>query len=112
MCSIKIATRDELHIIHLRQVAYFKADGHYTHVYFLNGSKLLVPNGLSKVHEKILAAGCKDYIPMWRSLLVNKSAICSLYPTKETILIHGSNGQMISVRIPKSVLRKAMADLF
>ena len=106
MNSIKIATRDEIFLIDLRLVAYFKADGHYTNV------KLFVPCGLSKIFEKIAAINEMHgkYVLMGRSLLVNRTEICCLNPIKEIVLIHGSNGQMLSIHVPKPVLRKIMPD--
>lgn len=112
MHTIKIATRDEIYLIDLRLVAYFKAEDHYTTVYFLNGSKLLVPSGLAKIREKVAATSNEDsvYLQLGRSLLVNKQQVCCLKPTKELVLIHGTNGQMMAVQAPKTALRKAMAD--
>lgn len=112
MNSIKIATRDEIFLIDLRLVAYFKADGHYTNVCFLSGSKLFVPCGLSKIFEKIVAINEMHgkYVLMGRSLLVNRTEICCLNPIIEIVLIHGNNGQMLSIHVPKSVLRKIMPD--
>ena len=112
--TITIANRDELFIVNLHSVAYFKAEGHYTNVFYLNGTKLLVPSGLSKLHEKILSVGGMEdrFVPMGRSLLVNRREICSLNPIKETMLLCGTHGQMIQVHVPKSVLRAVMKDHF
>ena len=112
MHSITIATRDEAYIIDLQLVAYFKAEDHYTTVCFLNGSSLLVPSGLAKIRDKILATGEWEgrFIQIGRSLLVNKPMVCCVKPAKETVLIHGTSGQFISVQASKPALRKAMAS--
>ncbi len=111
--SITIANRDEMFVIHLDTVAYFRAEGHYSTVFYLSGARLLVPCGLSKVREKIqsVAGGYGDaFLPMGRSLLVNRHAVCCLNSAKETMLLHGTGGQIISVHVPKSVIRSVMPD--
>ena len=82
MSTITIATRDEMYFVALPQVAYFKAEGHYTTVFFLNGTRLLLPCGLAKVREKILATDHPDgaFTQMGRSLLVNTEAVCCINP--------------------------------
>lgn len=52
---IKVANRDELYVVNLLDVAYFKAEGHFTNVFYLGGTKLLLPCGISKIYEKIKA---------------------------------------------------------
>ncbi len=111
--AITIANRDELFVITLDIVAYFKAEGHYSTVFYLSGARLLVPCGLSKIREKIqsVAGGYGDaFLPMGRSLLVNRHAVCCLNSAKETVLLQGTDGQIISVHVPKSVLRKVMSN--
>lgn len=112
MSTITIATRDEMYFVALPQVAYFKAEGHYTTVLFLNGTRLLLPCGLAKVREKILATDHPDgaFTQMGRSLLVNTEAVCCINPVKEAVILHGTHGQMLTVHVSKSVLRRVMAD--
>lgn len=110
MRFITIATRDEIYIIDLQIVAYFKAEDHYTTVCFLNGSKMLVPSGLAKIRDKIFAMDewADQFLQIGRSLLVNKPQICCIKPTKETLFIHGTNNHTIPIQASKMALKRAM----
>lgn len=112
--TITIANRDEFFIVNLDNVAYFKAEGHFTWVFYLNGTRMLVPSGLKKLHEKIRctnkAADC--FLPMGRSIIVNRHEICSLNSVKEIVTVCGSNGQLIPIHVSKSVLRTVIKEHF
>lgn len=112
--NITIANRDELFIVSLEKVAYFKAEGHFTRVFYLNGTKLLLPCGLSKVFEKILAItyGQDMFIQMGRSLIVCKRNVCCINSAKESITISGTDNQLINIHVPKSVLKTVIKDYF
>lgn len=112
--DITIANRDELFIVNLESVAYFKAEGHFTRVFYLNGTKLLLPSGLSKVFEKILATAADHdmFIQMGRSLIVSKRSICCLNSVKESLTISGTDNQLITIHVPKPVLKSVMKDHF
>ena len=112
--DITIANRDELFIVNLENVAYFKAEWHFTRVFYLNGTKLLLPSGLSKVFEKILATTADHdmFIQMGRSLIVSKRGICCLNSAKESLTISGTDNQLITIHVPKPVLKSVMKDHF
>lgn len=111
---IKVANRDELYVVNLLDVAYFKAEGHFTNVFYLGGTKLLLPCGISKIYEKIKAIhGTNDtYLKVGRNLVINKCKVCCVNPVKELIFFIGQNGMLLNVHAPKSVLRDIMKELF
>ena len=58
---------DELYVIDLGQTIYFMADDHYTHVYYSNGVRFMVPFGLSRVEERLalLAVHHQHPLSVW-----------------------------------------------
>ena len=84
---------DELYVIDLGQTIYFMADDHYTHVYYSNGVRFMVPFGLSRVEERM-------------ALL----AVHNVNVTKQTLTLLADNSKMLSLQVSKPVLRDLMSD--
>lgn len=71
--KLKLYNRDEIFLVNLDTVLYFKAEDHYTSVYYAKDTKQFLPFGLSQLEEAI-----KN-----RPIVVNLSseqgvAICSI----------------------------------
>ena len=53
MYKLCLNTRDELLIINLEKIAYFQANGNYTHLKYMDGETHLITLGISKIEELI-----------------------------------------------------------
>lgn len=47
--NITLYNRDELFVVHLESVAYFKAEDHFSRVFYINGTDVLLPFGLADI---------------------------------------------------------------
>ena len=88
MYKLCLNSRDELLIIDLEKIAYFQANGNYTHLNYIAGETHLLTVGLSKVEEFIRGTWPKDrpspFVRLGRSLIVNQTYIGNQCDTSET----------------------------
>lgn len=103
----------ELYVVDLNQTMYFKADDHYTHIYYTTGTHFMIPFGLSKVedaiHEKQLF--CKRFVRLGRTYIVNIGCIFHVNAMKQVLFVSDSRGVNHSIHLPKPVLRTLMGLL-
>lgn len=111
--KLRFSVYGELYVVDLNQTMYFKADDHYTHIYYTTGTHFMIPFGLSKVedaiHEKQLF--CKRFVRLGRTYIVNIGCIFHVNAMKQVLFVSDSRGVNHSIHLPKPVLRTLMGLL-
>lgn len=111
--KLRFSVYGELYVVDLNQTMYFKADDHYTHIYYTTGTHFMIPFGLSKVedaiHEKQLF--CKRFVRLGRTYIVNIGCIFHVNAMKQVLFVSDSRGINHSIHLPKPVLRTLMGLL-
>lgn len=111
--KLRFSVYGELYVVDLNQTMYFKADDHYTHIYYTSGTHFMIPFGLSKVedaiHEKQLF--CKRFVRLGRTYIVNIGCIFHVNAMKQVLFVSDSRGVNHSIHLPKPVLRTLMGLL-
>ena len=105
---------DELYMIDLTQTLYFMADDHYTHVYYFNGTRFMVPFGLSRIEERIAVLAVHTPHPfkrIGRKYIVNLSTVHNINITKMQLTLLPSNNKPVVLQVSKPVLRNLLADI-
>lgn len=114
MKKVCVNTRDELLILDLDRVAFFKADGNYTHLNYISGQALMLNTGLSGV-EKILtgalAQGTSPFTRLGRSLIINKNFLSNINLPKQYLVLSDLDNHSIKLSVPKTIL-KLLKDHF
>lgn len=107
--KITVSNRDELFRIELDKVMFFKADDHYTEVYYSKEVKQLLPFGLSYIENVIAGHEASEgtcFVRAGRSYLVSIQNVQFVSQTKElvTFACPQGSGQM-TIHLPKVVVR-------
>ena len=105
---------DELYMIDLTQTLYFMADDHYTHVYYFNGTRFMVPFGLSRIEERLAVLAVHTPHPfkrIGRKYIVNLSTVHNISTTKMQLTLLPSNNKPVVLQVSKPVLRDLLADI-
>lgn len=103
MKRICINSRDELFVIPLDKVMYVEANGNYSNVTFVEGHKMMLSIGLSKVETIISAAFgsgvASPFIRLGRSLIINQTFLSSINLLRQQLVLsdYGKNKVVISV---------------
>ena len=109
--KIKLFNRDEIFVVTLDKVLYFKAEDHYTTVYYGKEQKQLLPFGLSQVMKAI---GCQadreEFIKLGRSILINSYRIVHASVTKEVVTMTNDVG-FITLHMSKSLVKELTRKL-
>lgn len=106
MYKLCLNSRDELIIIDLEKIAFFQANGNYTHLKYIQGETHLLSIGLSKVEEYIRMTWPKDkpspFIRLGRSLIINQSYLSEISVLKQKLTLsdRGTNSYTLSVSKP------------
>lgn len=108
--KIVLYNRDEMFLLDLNKVMFFKAEDHYTSVYYNKDTKQLLPFGLSVI-EKTIAEETGDeevnyFVRAGRSYLINAGKLHYLSITKETVMFYSPENKSTSIRVPKNVLKE------
>lgn len=111
--KLKLYNRDEIFIIDLDSVIYFKAEDHYTSVYYGKDSKQLLPFGLSQLEKTINApTECANhFLRVGRSHLLNLPKIVHASVMKETVTMMTSSCIFVTIHISRSVIRELTRSL-
>ena len=108
--KLKLYNRDEIFMINLDSVLFFKAEDHYTSVYYGKDIKQLLPFGLSQLVKSINEL--PDYKDMFarlgRSHLLNIHNIVHASVVKETVTMLSKDGSFVSVHIPRVVIKEML----
>ena len=106
--KICINGRDELLVLDLGKVAYFKADDDYTTVFYMSGVTTNITLGLNKIESAIAAfpksVTC-NYVRVGRSVIVNQAYLYQLQVLQQKIVLFDGQ-RKISVTVPKVALKR------
>lgn len=110
--KIVASNRDELYWISIDDIAYLQADDHYTAIFMMNGTKQLVPFGLSRLCEIISQQIDFDkyFIRINRSYVLGVINIASVSVTKGMVLFSNSSFSL-RLNFPKGTLRDTCVRL-
>ncbi len=109
MYKLCLNSRDELLIIDLEKIAFFKANGNYTHMNYILGETHLLTIGLSKVEEFIRMTWPKStpspFVRLGRSLIINQSFLSEISVLKQRIVLSDKCEDSYSLSGPKPLLK-------
>lgn len=110
MYRLCLNSRDELIIIDLQKIAFFQANGNYTHLKYISGDSHLVTLGLSKVEEYLRKSWPKDvispFVRLGRSLIINQSFLTRISVIKQNITLSDNCGHYFILNVPKPLLKE------
>ncbi len=108
MNRICINGRDELIIIDLSKVAFFKADVDYTILYFISGMTTTLPLNLARIEALLIGVPKSkfcDFIRLGRSAIINQGYLFRIQTLHQKLIL--SDGvKMINVTVSKDALKK------
>lgn len=107
--ELYLRNRDELYIIDLENLIYFKADDHYTHVYYITEAQILLPFSLSKIESQL---SCVSYIiRAGRRYLINTKYIYRINSVKQEICFFNCKGETRTIKLSKDAVKSVMGCL-
>ncbi len=110
MNKLLLNSRDELLILNLDKVAFMRADGNYTEVYYIEGQKMMVSLGLTKLEQLVRqvsdVAKTSKFVRLGRSLIINQSFLVSVSVAKQKIVLSDLGKNLFSLSIPKSLAKQ------
>lgn len=110
MYRLCLNSRDELLIIDMQKIAFFQANGNYTHFNYISGDTHLVTLGLSKVEEYIKMSWPKDvpspFVRLGRSLIINQTFLSEISVLKQKVTLSDNNGHSYSLSVPKPLIKE------
>lgn len=109
---LKLFKRDESFGAMLEDVLYFKAEGHYTNVFFTRDSKMLLPYGLSQLDNEIwkLDNGT-SFVKVGRSHIVNLKKVVYACITKESFTLMDQNGNFTNIVVSRAAIKQLIKAL-
>ncbi len=110
MYKLCLNSRDELIIIDLAKIAFFQANGNYTHMQYIKGETHLLTIGISKVEEFIRQVWPADqpspFIRLGRSLLINQTYLTEINILKQRITLSDRETNSYTLAVPKPLLKQ------
>lgn len=110
MYKLCINARDELLIIDLEKIAFFQANGNYTHLNYILGETHLLTIGLSKVEDLIRITWPKEkpspFIRLGRSLIINQNYLSEINVLKQKITLSDRGEHSYALSVPKPLLKE------
>lgn len=110
MYKLCLNSRDELIIIDLAKIAFFQANGNYTHMQYIKGETHLLTIGISKVEEFIRQVWPADqpspFIRLGRSLLINPTYLTEINILKQRITLSDRETNSYTLAVPKPLLKQ------
>ena len=102
-------TRDELTRVNLAYVAYFEADGNYTHIMFSNGCKVMLLVSLARIEhliDDVLKGQVQPFIRIGKRYIVNSSFIFQINVLKQKLLLANFRSpHVFTLSVSKEALR-------
>lgn len=109
---LKLFKRDESFGAMLEDVLYFKAEGHYTNVYFTRDSKMLLPYGLSQIDNEIWKLDNGTcFVKVGRSHIVNLKKVVYACITKESFTLMDQNGNFANIVVSRAAIKQLIKAL-
>lgn len=113
--KLKLYNRDEIFLVNLDTVLYFKAEDHYTSVYYAKDTKQFLPFGLSQLEEAIKnqTNSSESFVRAGRSHLLNFEKVVHVSVAKETVTMYNNVDTFVTVHVSRSVVKdlaKIMKD--
>ncbi|WP_305239527.1 LytTR family transcriptional regulator DNA-binding domain-containing protein [uncultured Muribaculum sp.] len=89
MAKLCLNSRDELLFLDLDKIAFFKANGNYTNITYIEGQQQMITMGLSKV-EQVLRTALQPgkpspFLRLGRSLIINQSYLYSISVVRQRL---------------------------
>lgn len=110
MYKLCLNSRDELIIINLVKIAFFQANGNYTHLCYIDGETHLLTIGLSKVEEFIRKTWPKvmpsPFVRLGRSLIINQTFLSEISVLRQKLTLSDNEGHSYSLSVPKPLLKE------
>ena len=110
MYKLCLNSRDELLIINLEKIAFFQANGNYTHLNYIEGETHLLTTGLSKVEDFIRTSWPKGksspFIRLGRSLIINQVFLSEISVLKQKVVLSDCGTHSYSLSVPKPLLKE------
>ncbi len=96
----------------LEDVLYFKAEGHYTNVFFTRDSKMLLPYGLSQLDNEIWKLDNGTcFVKVGRSHIVNLKKVVYACITKESFTLMDQNGNFTNIVVSRAAIKQLIKAL-
>lgn len=96
-------------IINLEKIAYFQANGNYTHLKYMDGETHLITLGISKIEELIRMTWPKErlspFIRLGRSLIINQTFLSEISVLKQKLILSDCGVHSYSLNVPKPLLK-------
>ena len=109
---LKLFKRDESFGAMLEDVLYFKAEGHYTYVFFTRDSKILLPYGLSQIDHEIWKLHHEtSFVKVGRSHIVNLNKVVYACITKESFTLIDKNGNFANIVVSRAAIKQLIKAL-
>lgn len=109
---LKLFKRDESFGAMLEDVLYFKAEGHYTNVFFTRDSKMLLPYGLSQLDNEIWKLDNGTcFVKVGRSHIVNLKKVVYACITKESFTLMDQNGNFTNIVVSRAAIKQLIKAL-
>ena len=104
---LKLFKGDESFGAMLENVLYFKAEGHYTNVFFTRDSKMLLPYGLSQLDNEIWKLDNGTcFVKVGRSHIVNLKKVVYACITKESFTLMDQNGNFTNIVVSRAAIKQ------
>ena len=108
--NLKLHNRDEVFLVKLDSALYFKAEDHYTCVYYGRDTKQLLPFGLAHIEDALELCDA-DYMRFGRSHIINLQKVVHVSATKEMVTLLTSDNTFLQKHIARTAIREIMAHL-
>lgn len=116
MLKLCLNARDELVIIDLEKIAFFQANGNYTHINYISGDSHLSTIGLSKIEQYIRASWPADrpspFLRLGRSIIINQSFVSRISVLKQKLTLSDNDGHSYSLNVPKALLKQYKEHIY
>lgn len=109
MKKLCVNARDEMLVLELDKVAYFKAEGNYTQVVFISGQCSVLSLGLCKI-EAMIADYAKinkcNFVRVGRSHIINQSYLFHIHVLRQKIVLSDYENHIHTIPISREVLKR------
>lgn len=102
-------SRDELLRMEMEKIAYFEADGNYTHIVTKNKLKATIGTSLSKTEEALtvqLGADAQRFIRVGKRFIVNTKYVYSVNLAKQHLVLSDLESFAFQLPVSKDALRR------